>query len=187
MNAHPLVVVSAGSYHLSFDRLIDWMEPWSVEHPEARLVVQHGPSRPLPGAENHVVLPYRELLEQCALADAVVLQGGAGGVMDMRAIGRLPIVVPRVPVGDEVVDEHQLIFTEQAERLGAVRRALTKESLWDLLDRMLDGSENTRVGAATPTPGVAAIGSVLAERPQRLAPRARARRFLISAGSLIRR
>jgi UDP-N-acetylglucosamine transferase subunit ALG13 len=125
----PTVVVSAGTYHLPFNRLTEWMEPWTARHPDAHVVMQHGPGRPLPGAENHALLPYERLLELCAAADAVVLQGGAGGVMDMRTLHRIPIVVPRVPVDDEVVDDHQLVFTQLAAELGIITRVVTKEEL----------------------------------------------------------
>ncbi|WP_173923438.1 glycosyltransferase [Agromyces sp. Marseille-P2726] len=172
-----LVVVSAGSYHLPFDRLGAWMEPWVGAHADVRVIVQHGPGRPVPGAENHDVLPYHELLELCRAADAVVLQGGAGGVMDMRAIGRVPVVVPRVPVHEEVVDEHQLIFTDRAEQLGAVHRATSRERLWGYLDAMLDGRVATHALTPPPTPGIAAATAVLATPPSRLAARARVRRM----------
>ena len=171
------VVVSAGSYHLPFQRLVDWMAPWVAEHPEVHVVMQHGPSRPLPGAENHEMLPYGELLERCRSADAVVLQGGAGGVMDMRALGRIPVVVPRVPVDDEVVDEHQLIFTERVEALGAVRRATRREDLWRCLDGMLDGSVETRAPTPEATPGAVAASQALASVPPRLAGGVRMRRI----------
>jgi UDP-N-acetylglucosamine transferase subunit ALG13 len=172
-----MVVVSAGSYHLPFDRLRDWMEPWVARNADVRVVVQHGPSRPIAGAENHDVLPYHELLELCRTADAVVLQGGAGGVMDMRAIGRVPIVVPRVPVHDEVVDEHQLIFTDRAEKLGAVHRATSREQLWALLEEMLGGRLETHAPTPPPTPGIAAATDLLAAPPSRLARRVRMRRM----------
>lgn len=175
MNEH-MVVVSAGSYHLPFDRLGDWMEPWVGRHPEVRVIMQHGPGRAVPGAENHGVLPYHDLLELCRTADAVVLQGGAGGVMDMRAIGRVPVVVPRVPVHDEVVDEHQLIFTDRAEQLGAVHRATSRERLWDYLDAMLDGRIETHALTPPPTPGIASAIEVLATPPPRIAPGVRLRR-----------
>jgi UDP-N-acetylglucosamine transferase subunit ALG13 len=179
------VVVSAGSYHLPFQRLVDWMAPWVAEHPEVHVVMQHGPSRPLQGAENHDVLPYGELLELCRSADAIVLQGGAGGVMDMRAIGRVPVVVPRVPVDDEVVDEHQLIFTERAERLGTVHRAITREQLWSCLDGMLDGSITTSAPRSEPTPGVVAAASVLGTLPERLPLRMRVARLGRSARGIL--
>src|SRR5688572_8908423 len=68
----PLVVVSAGTYHLPFDRLMEWMQRWRDANPEVRLLVQHGPSQPVEGADNIALLPYDELLAQCADADAVV-------------------------------------------------------------------------------------------------------------------
>lgn len=172
-----MVVVSVGSYHLPFDRLGEWMEPWIVRHSEVRVVMQHGPGRPVAGAENHVALPYHGLLELCRTADAVVLQGGAGGVMDMRAIGRLPIVVPRVPVHGEVVDEHQLIFTDQAEKLGAVHRATSREQLWAALDGMLGGQLESHAPTPAPTPGIAAAIELLAAPPPRIGGRVRARRM----------
>jgi UDP-N-acetylglucosamine transferase subunit ALG13 len=180
------VVVSAGSYHLPFERLRDWMEPWVSRHPDVRVVVQHGPSRPIEGAENHDVLPYNELLELCRTADAVVLQGGAGGVMDMRSIGRVPIVVPRVPVQDEVVDEHQLIFTDRAEKLGAVLRATSREQLWGLLDGMLGGRVETHAPTPPPTPGIAAAIDLLSAPPPRIGGRVRMRRMTHSIRMILR-
>lgn len=181
-----MVVVSVGSYHLPFDRLGEWMEPWITRHAEVRVVVQHGPGRPVDGAENHVMLPYHELLELCRTADAVVLQGGAGGVMDMRSIGRVPIVVPRMPVHDEVVDEHQLIFTDRAEELGAVRRATSREQLWASLDGMLGGRLETHAPAPRPTPGIAAAIDLLAAPPPRIRPRVRVRRIVRSIRMILR-
>ncbi|EED6225630.1 glycosyl transferase, partial [Salmonella enterica subsp. enterica serovar Haifa] len=52
----PLVVVSAGTYHLPFDRLSGWVEEWLQRHPDVRLVMQHGPSAPVAGAENVEIL-----------------------------------------------------------------------------------------------------------------------------------
>jgi UDP-N-acetylglucosamine transferase subunit ALG13 len=179
------VVVSAGSYHLPFERLRDWMEPWVAEHPSVHVVMQHGPSHPLPGAENHSVLPYAELLERCRVADAVVLQGGAGGVMDMRAIGRIPIVVPRIPVDDEVVDEHQLIFTEWVARFGAVLRATTRDELWAYLDGMLSGRVESRAARPEPTPGVTAAALVLESVPPPLPVTVRMRRMGRSARGIL--
>lgn len=162
----PLVVVSAGTYHLPFDRLSAWTQEWLTRHPDVRLVMQHGPSRPVPGAENVEILPYTELLELCRAADAVVLQGGAGGVMDMRALGIVPIVVPRVPGDGEVVDDHQLVFSAEMAELGIIRRALTSEELSELLDRSLSG-EIPAPGTIA-TPGADAVRSLL-ERPIRRA------------------
>lgn len=151
------VVVSAGTYHLPFHRLTSWIADWYSDHPEIDLVVQHGPSRPVPGATNHELLPYHELLELCSAADVVVLQGGAGGVMDMQRLGIIPIVVPRVPQDDEVVDDHQLVFTAEMARLGVVHRATTQTELSDLLERALSGAIPVRDVTVLEAPGIRAL------------------------------
>ncbi|GAB3122205.1 glycosyltransferase [Glaciibacter psychrotolerans] len=181
------VVVSAGTYHLPFNRLVDWMEPWVAAHPSVRVIMQHGPSRPLVGAENHAILAYPELLALCAAADAIVLQGGAGGVMDMRALARIPIVVPRVPIDDEVVDDHQLLFTNRVAELGVIVRAITREALWEHLDSVLAGTLDTHARAVDPTPGVANLCALLAQPPARLNFATRMRRLGRSASGIVRR
>jgi UDP-N-acetylglucosamine transferase subunit ALG13 len=163
----PLVVVSAGTYHLPFDRLSAWIEEWLRRNPGVRVVMQHGPSAPVAGAENVEILPYAELLDLCRRADAVVLQGGAGGVMDMRALGIVPIVVPRVPGDGEVVDDHQLVFSAEMAELGIIRRALTSAELSDLLDRSKTGDDAAPGSIATP--GADAVRTLL-EQPVRRAP-----------------
>jgi len=172
-----LVVVSVGTYHLPFVRLIEWMEAWARQNPEVRLVVQHGPTRPVDGAENHELMSHAALLDLCRVADAVVLQGGAGGIQDMRALGRMPIVVPRIPVDDEVVDDHQLRFAEEAERLGLIHRALDRQTLHRLLDDAVAGRLTMDVPADRELPGVGAVTRLLAEAPRSLSRGERARRL----------
>lgn len=180
------MVVSAGTYHLPFNRLVDWMEPWVADHPGVHVIMQHGPSRPLPGAQNHEILPYAHLLQLCSAADAVVLQGGAGGVMDMRQLNRIPIVVPRIPVNDEVVDNHQLLFTERVAELNAIKRAITKEQLWSYLDAALAGTLQTRAEQPVPTPGVVNVAMALSQLPTPVRLPERMRRLGDSLTGIIR-
>lgn len=163
-----LVVVSAGTYHLPFDRLSRWIQEWLDDTEGVRVVMQHGPSSPVTGAENVAILPYTELLSLCRQADAVVLQGGAGGVMDMRALGIVPIVVPRVPGDGEVVDDHQLVFSAEMESLGLIRRALTQERLVELLTHALSSAAVAESPAAVKTPGAEVVRRLL-EQPIRRA------------------
>ncbi len=41
----PLVLVSVGTDFHPFDRLVAAVDRWAAQHPEARVVVQHGRSR----------------------------------------------------------------------------------------------------------------------------------------------
>lgn len=187
MNDRRTVVVSAGTYHLPFDRLSAWMQPWSDRHPDVRLVVQHGPGIPVRGAENCEILPYEEFLSLCRTAEAIVLQGGAGGIMDMRMLGRVPIVVPRIPVNDEVVDDHQLLFTEEMAGLGLIHRVTTREDLWARLDEAVAGTLTTRVDQAKATPGADGVAGLLTQPPLKLQARVRFRRQVAAAGLILHR
>lgn len=168
MSAPFTLMVSAGTYHLPFNRLGDWISRWMLAHPEAQVIYQHGPGIPISGAENRVIIPADELMELFAAADAVVLQGGAGGVMDLRALQRIPLVVPRHPELNEVIDTHQLLFTEKASALGLVHRADEEHQLHDLLDQAVAGELKTRCGVAERTEGISQGVAVLNRLPQKL-------------------
>ena len=48
----PVVLVTVGTTHHRFDRLMDWLESWLQAHPnQVRMIVQHGTSRLPAGAE----------------------------------------------------------------------------------------------------------------------------------------
>ena len=82
-----LVVVSVGTDHHRFDRLVTWIERWSRPIPGVRVIVQRGTAEPLSGLESHAVIPHDELCELFADATVVVTHGGPSTVMDARAAG----------------------------------------------------------------------------------------------------
>lgn len=182
------VVVSAGTYHLPFDRLVDWLQPWFAANPDVRIVMQHGTTKQFPGAENHEMLTPSGLLSLYQSADVIVLQGGAGGIMDARHADRIPVVVPRVPGGGEVVDEHQIKFGRQVAEIGLAHLAESQQALTELLDRARAGQLPTRADAAATTPGVENTISVLEQMQPKTLVEERVRRFARSArGILVRR
>ena len=153
------MVVSVGTYHFGFDRLMSWTQSWLELHPEASAVVQHGTSRTVPGADNRELIPHPELLDLYRKASVIVLQGGAGGVMDARELGILPVVVPRIPVDDEVVDDHQIMFGRRLRDLGLVHLAESERELHHLLDQALASTLPVRPEHRPETPGAEAESS----------------------------
>jgi UDP-N-acetylglucosamine transferase subunit ALG13 len=109
--AAPLVFVTVGTDHHRFERLMDWADEWGAAHPGVRLVVQHGNARPVEHAESSAFLRPEQFKALLASANAVVCPGGPGGIMETRAAGLRPIVVPRRAHLDEHVDDHQLAFS----------------------------------------------------------------------------
>lgn len=115
----PTVIVSLGTDHHKFDRLVDWVDEW-IEQRESPVncLVQHGSSK-LPRLAKAVErLPRTDLLKLYAESTVVLVQGGPGSILDVREVGKIPIAVPRRPELIEVVDSHQIAFTRTMERQG---------------------------------------------------------------------
>ena len=175
-------VVTVGTDHHRFDRLMDWLERWNAGHPGAvRWVVQHGSSRPLPGAENFGMTPRADLLELLRAADLVLTQGGPGGIMDSRLCGTVPIVVPRLAKLHEVVDDHQVAFARHLGRNGLVITAESETELHAALDRavadpaaLVAGEDAGDVSRAVSRFGDE-VDALLARKPARTSRRATVR------------
>ncbi|MFC8302325.1 glycosyl transferase [Specibacter sp. NPDC057265] len=115
----PKVVVSLGTDHHRFNRLVDWIDQWMEQRQTpVDCVVQHGFSRAPRYATAVERMPRHELLELYRQSEIVVVQGGPGSILDAREVGRVPIAVPRRPELDEVVDGHQIIFTDIMSKQG---------------------------------------------------------------------
>jgi len=156
----PLVAVLLGTDHHAFDRLVALAESAS-ETMNADWFVQHGYStRPtlLPASP---MLAVDELQDLLLRARAVVTHGGPGLIMEARAAGHVPVVVPRDPALHEHVDGHQLRFTERIARDGLIRRATTREEFDAALARALTTIPRQRSANATPSYSSARIGTLV--------------------------
>ncbi len=131
------LVVTVGTDHHPFPRLIEWVDRWVERHPTPlSYTVQHGASIPSRVGESISLLPRDEFLELLASADLVVTQGGPGSILDTRSCGLLPIAVPREAARAEAVDDHQVAFTELMRHEGQAWRATTEAELHTRLDRL---------------------------------------------------
>jgi beta-1,4-N-acetylglucosaminyltransferase len=135
------VFVTAGTDHHRFDRLIDMVETWASARRSAgkpvRVFFQCGTSHPPVGYESVDYLPYAEMISMMRSAMAVVSHGGPATIMDSRAAGRVPIVVPRRHELDEHADNHQVHFTALLHERGEIFLARDADHLGDLLDAAL--------------------------------------------------
>ncbi len=134
------VVVSVGTDHHPFARLVGWIDSWAAGHPDVSVLVQRG-TTPAPAERPSVrsveMVGYDELVAAMAGADAVVAQGGPAAIMDARSVGHRPIAVPREGSRGEHVDDHQVRFTQWMADRELVWRATTEPELVELLDRAL--------------------------------------------------
>jgi len=135
----PLLLVTVGTDHHPFDRLVGWAGAWLAAHPGTlRCLMQTGTSAPPAGpAEWQAYLEFGALQAAMASAAAVVCHGGPGTILGARHMGAVPIVVPRQHRLGEHVDDHQVAFSRRlAAQGGGIHLAETETDLHRLLDRV---------------------------------------------------
>lgn len=158
------IVVSVGTDHHPFDRLVRYMDQWAALHREVRVVIQRGSAAETIHAESRPLIPHAELCELFASATAVVTHGGPSTVMDIRAAGILPIVCPRNPAHGEHIDDHQLRFGQHLAQHRIARIVYEHHDLVSAVDEAIASPERYLVSTAMdPAPGVIAFGRVVDE------------------------
>ena len=164
MGDRPTIVVSVGTDHHPFDRLVGWMDSWAGEHPDVRVVIQRGSAGETRFAESRPLIPHAELCALFGRATAVVTHGGPSTVMDIRAAGRLPIVFPRDPAHGEHVDDHQMRFGQHLAQHRLAHIVYDHHNLATAIENALADPERYVVAAdAEPAPGVIGFGRVVDE------------------------
>jgi UDP-N-acetylglucosamine transferase subunit ALG13 len=136
----PGLLVTVGTDHHPFDRLVRWVDAWLAANP-GRLpcLIQTGTSAPPPtgSVDWRPYLEFGALQAAMAGAAAVVCHGGPGTILGARQAGVVPIVVPRRHRLGEHVDDHQVAFSRRlAAEGGQVQLAETEADLHRLLDRV---------------------------------------------------
>jgi UDP-N-acetylglucosamine transferase subunit ALG13 len=138
--ARPLLLVTVGTDHHPFDRLVCWVDAWLAGGPrQLRCLMQTGTSAPPTGpADWRAYLEFDALEAAMAEAAAVVCHGGPGTILGARHLGAVPIVVPRQHRLGEHVDDHQVAFASRlaAAGGGGIHLAETEADLHRLLDRV---------------------------------------------------
>jgi UDP-N-acetylglucosamine transferase subunit ALG13 len=155
VSAERRVLVTVGTDHHRFDRLIGWVDRWAAAHPDVHVLVQHGTADAPAHGEAVVMLGYDELVAEMARADVVIAQGGPATIMDARSVGHRPLVIPRRGHLDEVVDDHQVAFTDWMAAKELVWLAADEDELHGLIDAALADPTRVRIpperGAAADT------------------------------------
>jgi len=144
------VLVTVGTDHHPFDRLVGWIDTWATLHPATKSLVQRGTSTAPEGCRSVEYLPFEGLRRAIDGASVVISHGGPATIMDVRAAGRLPVVVPRRPDLGEHVDAHQVRFCRWMAGRGQVLLAEDEATLHRLLDDALASPASVRIDPHDP-------------------------------------
>lgn len=146
------LLVSVGTDHHRFDRLVRWADQYAADHPDVEVLIQYGHAEPPVHARGSQLLDHGQLQFEIGQADAVVCHGGPATITEARRAGHVPVVVPRDPGRSEHVDGHQQRFVARLADERLVTRVAETAGLTDIVDELL-----ARGGrAATSTTGSAA-------------------------------
>ena len=117
-----MIFVTVGTHEQQFNRLVEYMDKYSIEHPEEEVVIQTGFSTYEPkNATWSKLYPYEQMIELVDKARIVITHGGPSSFIMPLQIGKVPIVVPRNHEFDEHVNNHQILFARAvAERQGNI-------------------------------------------------------------------
>ena len=129
-----MIFVTVGTHEQPFNRLVEYMDKWSMNHDE-EVVIQTGFSTYEPRKASWSKLyPYKTIIEMVDKARIVITHGGPSSFIMPLQIGKVPIVVPRKHEFDEHVNDHQVDFCRKvAERQGNIIVVEQVDELGDVL------------------------------------------------------
>jgi UDP-N-acetylglucosamine transferase subunit ALG13 len=122
------VVVTVGTDHHPFDRMVHWVNGWLNARPEQipNFFIQSGTTTVAPACSAAPSVDVPQLGQLLDRASVIVCHGGPASIAAAWTREILPIVVPRRPDLGEHVDDHQVIFSRKVAELGRIRLAQTR-------------------------------------------------------------
>lgn len=138
---HRRVLVTVGTDHHPFDRIVTWFDAWmdtvaARDDVHVEAFVQRSTAH-AGAVESVEYLSFDDLVAEIKSADIVVTHGGPGSIVECRKWGRMPVVVPRDPALGEHVDNHQQLFSDRMAADGQILIARTEADFRQLLDDMV--------------------------------------------------
>jgi UDP-N-acetylglucosamine transferase subunit ALG13 len=173
----PLLFVTVGADRRPFPRLLRWVGAWAADHPRWRVEVQHA-ATPAPRF-GHAVAYLRPDRARTLLraAAVVVTQAEPATIAQARAVGHVPVVVPREPGLGEDVDDDQVLLARRLGAAGVVWPVESEAGLEGAITAALNAAAGSRTGAQGLAGGTPSRGTDRGPRsPGRRLARRRLRR-----------
>jgi UDP-N-acetylglucosamine transferase subunit ALG13 len=169
------VVVTVGTDHHPFDRLVHWINAWLAAHPEQipEFFMQTGSTSVVPACPGSRLVEVERLNAMLDDAGLIVCHGGPESIATAWARGLLPIVVPRMSRLGEHIDDHQVDFSLRLAQTGRIRLAQTSAEFASIMAAAT--RDPPRLQADVPAADAAAAVARFGELVEALVSRTRRR------------
>ena len=127
-----MIFVTVGTHEQPFNRLVEEVDRLKgAGEIDDEVIIQRGYSTYEPKyCKSYDLIPWEEMQKYNREARIVITHGGPASFLDVLALGKVPIVVPRQAQFNEHVNDHQLEFCrEVAKRLNNI---IVVEDILDL-------------------------------------------------------
>jgi UDP-N-acetylglucosamine transferase subunit ALG13 len=131
-----VIFATVGTHQQPMSRLMDALSHLANEHPElGPFVIQHGSSAMPATWSGRPMMSRHDMAELLGTSSIVITHCGPATIAEARALGQIPIVVPRAKARGEHVDDHQVRY---ARRLADLREIILVEDPTDLQGAVLN-------------------------------------------------
>ncbi len=133
-----LIFVTCGTHTMQFNRLLEMMDSLIEEGKvRGRVIAQTGNSTYMPKHyESSKFVDDSKMGKLISRSDIIISHAGAGSIITALSRGKKLIVVPRLKMYGEHVDDHQLDLATELEHGGKLLAAKDKGELADAIRKM---------------------------------------------------
>lgn len=131
-----MIFVTVGTHEQGMDRLLielDRLIENNLINQEVIAQIGYSKYRPK-NYQYSELISYEEMDELVEKADIVITHGGPGSIFHTIHYKKVPIVVPRNPIYNEHVDDHQILFANRLENEKKIISVYEISSLRDIIN-----------------------------------------------------
>jgi UDP-N-acetylglucosamine transferase subunit ALG13 len=156
--------VSVGNAVQPFRRLLDAVCEVAPLLPQP-VFVQYGAAQEFSclSCTGGAFLEMGEFERRISEAELLIMHAGAGSVINAIRAGKIPVVMPRRSGFGELVDEHQMEFARELEKVGKVSVAHDAASLMHAVELAMQRQKLATNKVINDSPLVAMVSNIFAE------------------------
>lgn len=126
-----MILVITGMDPFQFDRVVKAIDELvAAGHIKEEVLIQLGACTYIPKHCTHKeAFSFSEISQKIRESNVVLTHAGAGSTLNCIHNGKHPVLIPRLPEFNEVVDGHQIPFAERLSKFGLATHVLDMKDL----------------------------------------------------------